>query len=266
MRKDYIESAGSPADETAFVEEYWTKVWEKITDRAKRTDEIGNTEEYRIMAPYLARLPPRSRILDGGSGLGEFVVYLNGKNFETIGVDLSRKTVALLNQKFPTAQFVSGDIRKLEFENASFDAYFSWGVFEHFEEGPGPCIAEAFRILKPGGYLFITVPFDNLRQGLRGARERAAQTTAGMRFYQWRFTKAELARELTLRGFTVEKLQPISKSEGVLRALHHDLGLPFEWKLTRGLRKVLTPVVPASLAAHMLMAVVRKPAAPIIAV
>ena len=29
MRVDYIETLGSGAEETAFVEAYWTKVWEQ---------------------------------------------------------------------------------------------------------------------------------------------------------------------------------------------------------------------------------------------
>jgi len=259
MRKDYIVSTESPADETAFVEDYWTKVWERIGERAKRTDEVVTTEEYKIMAPYLAQLPAGAAILDGGCGLGEFVVHLHAQGFAPVGVDLSRKTVALLRKKFPDVSFVDGDIRHLDFPDGSFDVYFSWGVFEHFEAGPGDCIREAYRMLKPGGLLFITVPFDNFRQTLRGAMERPKAPTGGSRFYQWRFTRAELARELALCGFEVEKLQPISKREGVSRSLHHDFGMPFEWTATKVLRRILTPIVPAGMVAHMLMAMAQKP-------
>jgi SAM-dependent methyltransferase len=261
MRKDYIVSTGLPIDETTFVEEYWTKVWERIDEKAKRPDDVAKTEEYGVIAPYLATLQPGARILDGGCGLGEFVAYFHSKGFEPVGVDLSRKTIALLQQKYPAMTFTEGDIRNLSFGNDSFDAYFSWGVFEHFEAGPGACIREAFRILKPGGLLFITVPFDNFRQALRGVLERAKPATAGARFYQWRFTRAELAREITACGFNIEKLQTISKQEGVSRLLHHDIGLPFEWFATKALRRLLTPVVPAGFVAHMLMAVARKPVA-----
>jgi len=192
MRKDYIASAGTPADETDFVEDYWTKVWERISERAKRVDAVETTEEYQIMAPYLKASPADARMLDGGCGLGEFVVHLHRKGYRAVGVDLSRKTVDLLEKKHPGIAFEAGDIRQTAFETDSFDVYFSWGVFEHFEAGPGDCIAEGYRVLKPGGRLFITVPFDNLRQALRGAFERPAQSLSGRRFYQWRFTKAEL--------------------------------------------------------------------------
>ncbi len=46
----------------------------------------------------------------------------------------------------------------MPFDNAYFDGVWSLGVIEHFIDGYASIILEAKRVLRPGGYLFITVP------------------------------------------------------------------------------------------------------------
>lgn len=262
MRKDYIHDVDSEVDEAAFIERYWTEVWQREGGPKGAIGKISRRPEYRIMAPYLRRLPKDARLLDGGCGLGDWTVYLSRNGNSTLGLDISQKTIAQLQDLFPDAEFAVGDIRETGRPDASFDAYFSWGVFEHFEEGLQRCVGEAYRILKPNGYLFITVPFDNLRMALRGCFERldgGRDATVDGRFYQWRLTRGELARELSLGGFDVIKVKPIHKRQGVLRCLHHEFGLSYRWPLTNALSVVLQPFVPAGLIAHMVLAIARKP-------
>jgi SAM-dependent methyltransferase len=258
MRKDYLATSDAHGDETAFVEDYWTRVWEREGGPKGAMERIPKKDEYRIMAPYLDSLAPGARILDGGCGLGDWVLALTKRGFSVVGMDISRQTVSQLQERFPETPFVAGDIRATAFADGEFDVYYSWGVFEHFEAGPQDCLKEAWRILKPGGLLFISVPLDNLRQAVLGSLANASEAKANMRFYQYRFTRAELGREIGMAGFELADIHPIHKRQGVLRSLHHELGLRYEWFLTKALSALVAPVIPGWAIAHMTLAVARK--------
>jgi ubiquinone/menaquinone biosynthesis C-methylase UbiE len=175
-------------------------------------------------------------------------------------MDISKKTIKILQQRFPELEFIVGDIRCTTFPDKTFDAYFSWGVFEHFENGPQDCIHEAYRILKPGGLLFISVPFDNLRHALQSCFKswREKKESFSQRFYQWRFTKSELAKELQLGGFSILNITAIHNRSGILRCLENDFKMEYNSNLSRGIAYLLAPVIPKSLTAHMIIATSRK--------
>jgi len=258
MQKDYhiVISSEAGIAETEHIARHWTAVWDKLRASGWTPHAIRNDEKYRRMAPYLRKLPRSARVLDGGCGLGQWVLTLDDDGFETTGLDLSKETISFLAERFPGRRFAVGDIRELPFEDNSFDAYLSWGTFEHFEHGMEMPIAEACRILKPGGLLFITAPFQNLRHIIRGAPRMPPGSDA--RFYQWRFTRRELQQELTLRGFTVLSIIPVSKAEGASRMVEHDFHLSRKSFAGKVLTKLLLAFAPRAWVGHMLFAVAMK--------
>ena len=260
MKKDYIRKDNESISEIEFIEKYWTDIWNNQEDITRKIGKIPSRPEFQIMEPYLNESKGNIRVLDGGCGLGDWTVYLNKSGYNVVGVDISSDVIAKLKKYFPDVEFQVADIRKTNFPDASFDVYFSWGVFEHFEEGLQPCIREAMRLLKPGGILLISVPSDNLRQSILGIFKKIIKTANkdGERFYQWRFTRSELSRELSLAGFVVEKSKLIHKRQGILRCLHHELHLPYEWFITKALSVLLIPFIPNSFIAHMQLAVAKK--------
>jgi ubiquinone/menaquinone biosynthesis C-methylase UbiE len=230
---------------------------------------VEKREEFQLMQPFLRQLSPESRILDGGCGMGEWTVFLANQGYQTVGLDISKHTIERLQKVLPTYQFVSGDIRHTDFAAASFDAYFSWGTFEHFENGLAECVQEAYRILKPGGYLFVSVPYQNWRHSWQGIRwrnknsrkalpQKSSRPSPPMRFYQWRLTRAELARELSMQGFYVLNVVPIHKKHGLKRTLHHDFGMKRGGLLNRKITRYFRRLIPANWVAHMIMGIAQK--------
>ena len=267
MRKDYIVDQAREGSEIEFVERFWTENWKRsgeveghVRRFSGRIDRWRFKSEWRIMRRFLDRLPVR-RLLDGGCGTGEWTRHLRGLGFPTLGLDISRETVDKLRSFFPDEEFAVGDIRHTGLEPVQFGGIFSWGTFEHFETGLQPCIQEAERLLVPGGYLFITVPFDSFGLALRTLFERPEPEGPAdqMRFYQWRFSRRELALQLALGGFEIVELRPIHRRQGVVRFLHRTFGVHYDNKAVKAAGILLGALMPRSLCAHMIMAVARKP-------
>ena len=277
MKKDYIliQSQEQDLNDLSFVETFWTERWQSVDlgHTGNKVRHISRRKEYQVMRLYLERLPKGSKLLDAGCGLGAWTVLLAEQGYDVVGLDISEPTIKALNSHFPELDFVHGDIRAMDFPDDHFDAVFSWGAFEHFELGLQPCIVESWRVLKPGGYLFITVPYHNLRHILRDFRdwefwdaELAAQLTnnhqrsqSPIRFYQWRLTRPELARELAIGGFKVLDVVPVQVEEGLRRTLAYDLKLKPDTANHRMGFRILRRLVPGKWVAHMIMAVAQKP-------
>lgn len=269
MKKEYVVVSPEEAitDENDFIENFWTQRWDKRAHLTK-AGAVACREEYLIMQPFLQRLPSGSCILDGGCGMGAWTVFLTNQGFDVVGLDISRPTIARLKELFPDHKFVCGDIRHTEFPDALFDAYFSWGTFEHFENGVGECINEARRILKPGGFLFISVPFHNWWHIFRennalhtvdGAMTSPHSHRQEQRFYQWRLTQPELQRELEVYSFSILLTKALSKRHGVTRWMQENLQwLKERTKVFSLVRRILISMMPAWYISHMILAVAQK--------
>jgi len=263
MRKDYIIYSDIDKEKTndAFVESYWEKIWLMQGGPKYKIHSILKREEYKALVEQLARIGNNSKILDAGCGLGEWTVTLSRTGYNIEGIDVAKEIVTKLKSIFTDCLFSIADIRNTGKENNSYDCVFSWGLFEHFENGLQDCLKEAYRILVPNGILLISVPYDNIRHALRAIKSLSEieKVNRNHRFYQWRFTKAELYKELLISGFNVNYIKPIHKQHGLLRFLYHEIHLDHRWLITKALSYILQPLFPHIFVSHMLLAVATKP-------
>lgn len=268
MQKDYMTAqtapdAGADAREIDQIAAFWTKVWEDHRENDTATLAVEATDEYRCIESHLASIAQGAKILDGGCGLGQWVAYLKHRGFEPLGIDISAPTVQRLTKMFPACAWSVEDINAMPFRDAEFDAYLSWGVFEHFEAGVAKPLKEAARVLKDDGLLFISVPQDSWRILLGRMRKPEFDRNRhdeNYLFYQWRFTRKEIAFEVARHGFDVLSVTPIHQIEGARRMTQSWIGrlastLPGEM-MARGLKLIL----PGSMMGHMILVVARRTA------
>jgi ubiquinone/menaquinone biosynthesis C-methylase UbiE len=96
------------------------------------------------------------RLLDICCGPGYGAAAAAERGLTAVGVDLAAAMIDEARRQFAAAQFQQGDAEALDFPDASFDAVICPFGLVHLPS-PTRGIAEAFRVLKPGGrYAFST--------------------------------------------------------------------------------------------------------------
>ena len=118
----------------------------------------------RLLWPFLdqvARERPGGRALDLGCGTGVVALALVRRGFEVVGVDHSPEMLELARRKLAgaglRAELETGDVRSLRFGDGEFDCVTIQGLLHHLEE-LDPCLREATRVLRPGGFLYVSEP------------------------------------------------------------------------------------------------------------
>jgi SAM-dependent methyltransferase len=152
------------------------------------------------------------------------LVWASRQGARTYGVDISEPTVIQARAAFhqePGAHPLGGavgDVRELPFRDASFDAIYSMGTIEHFDETER-AVEEMARVLKPGGRAIIGVPNRHdpfLRPLLATVLQAVGLYAYG---YEKSYSRRALRGMLERAGFTVVAETAILFIPGWLRML-----------------------------------------------
>ena len=129
--------------------------------RAATWDENIAEKDTSRLEVILARIDiePGSVVLDVGTGTGVFVPYLLrriGDHGQLVCLDFAEKMLAIARAKqfVGNISYICTDITDSGLPGGTFDAVVCYSVFPHFEDKP-KILREIYRVLKPGGRLFI---------------------------------------------------------------------------------------------------------------
>ena len=136
-----------------------------------------------VEAAILARLPERiGSLLDVGTGTGRMLELLAPRAARAIGLDVSPEMLAIARDRLAgtanaaNIQVRLGDLYRLPFDSgAGFDAVLFHQVL-HYLDDPGAAVAEAARVMAPGGHLLIA---DFAPHGLEFLRDDDAHRRLG---------------------------------------------------------------------------------------
>lgn len=95
------------------------------------------------------------RVLEVGSQVGGFLYAANQYSWDAQGIDIGNRMVEFSQSKGLKVQ--QATLLETSFPSNYFDAVFVWSCFEMLPY-PQKELQEMFRIIKPNGWLYITVP------------------------------------------------------------------------------------------------------------
>jgi SAM-dependent methyltransferase len=115
--------------------------------------------------------PAGARILDLGSPKDLAAMLARHRGHEVVATDILPEAITL-SRRYATGQGLEGrgpgrvhsevqDGRALTYADGSFDAAYSVSVLEHIpDDGDSFAIRELIRVVRPGGVVVVTVPYD----------------------------------------------------------------------------------------------------------
>jgi SAM-dependent methyltransferase len=164
-------------------------------------------------------LPKGSLILEGGCGLGQQVYKLQNHGYLATGIDYAEKTVEMVRKAKPELDIRLGDVTRLEFGDNYFDGYWSFGVIEHFYNGFETILQEMKRVIKPGGFLFLTFPHMNWLRKTKARRNKYPSWQDDEQqiknFYQFALDSEKIKAEFEKNGFIYVNKQHLDGLKGL---------------------------------------------------
>ena len=153
--------------------------------------------KYKMIKKYIYK---KSKVLDFGSGTGDFLRYIKRKGHKAYGVEPNRLAREISKRK---GIISLPDIKKLK--ETKFQAITMWHVLEHLPE-PSKTVKSFHKILDKEGILIIAVPnlesFDSLHY-------KNLWAALDIPKHLWHFTSNGLIKIVETQGFKLVKIFPL---------------------------------------------------------
>lgn len=109
----------------------------------------------RRMTQVEAVVPKAGRLLDVGCGTGALLQLARQRGWQVAGTEVS--DFACKKAEAGGVPVSKGEVWEAKFPENTFDVITCWHVLEHAAE-PRRLLEECYRILRPGGWLFLATP------------------------------------------------------------------------------------------------------------
>jgi SAM-dependent methyltransferase len=214
-----------PMTARSTYQRFWTSVGAQFPDLAgAASTEYYAQNEQRLFAEHLAPLDGlrilKTDLWDEAKNT-RILAWAASHGARAYGIDISAPTVVQAHASFSDAApllAAIGDVRRIPFADASFDAVYSMGTVEHFDETEA-ALAEIVRVMKPGGRAIVGVP--NRRDPFLRPLLAALLQAFGLYDYGFEksYSRGALREMLERAGLTVTAETAILFIPGWLRML-----------------------------------------------
>ena len=167
FQADVSRLGGIRADRAEAASRYFAghaEVWDQI-----RSLHVAESEVEDAISRALAARP-LGRLVDVGTGTGRMLELFGPEAEQAIGIDRSSEMLRLARVKLESAGIASslrqGDMYALPLDDRSADTIIIHQVL-HYAHSPAAAIAEAARVLAPGGQLLVVDFAAHEREDLR---------------------------------------------------------------------------------------------------
>lgn len=128
----------------------------------KKAEEGALYQYEKIIEPFIKKFSlfdNNSIVLDFACGKGRIAEFIRNKCRSLICCDISKEAIDSCKErfkKFENVKYIVGKENKIDLESSSIDFIYSWDAMVHFSyKNIDRYLCEFFRIVKPGGYVFI---------------------------------------------------------------------------------------------------------------
>jgi len=127
----------------------------------KKAANYDNTYDGRVTQPLkqlllnTIKVQPNQTVLDVACGTGSLIAAISKKaDIHAYGIDIAEEMIKIANETHDNISFAVAPAYPLKFDSSSFDTIVVSAAFHHFEN-PNAFVTECFRVLKPGGKVYI---------------------------------------------------------------------------------------------------------------